>query len=106
MTKEKKILLNYLLKQYKQSLHESNNSALQLLNYQLGNNLFKFVQPYGSLWKSKNNVIFIEPIRRNSGFGDYLEKLNFIDKVEEAGNNIYKVVINNQVLADFMNKKK
>ena len=107
MTKEKKILLKKLLKQYKQSLNQNNYPiAFQYLTHMLGKGFITFVEQYGNLWKSKNNIVFVTPIRKNSGFIEYMKKLNFITDAQEAGNNIYKIIINKNKLNDFIKKSK
>jgi len=64
----------------------------QALKHQIGDT-FKVVEPFGKLWKSKGNVLFIQPNRAKVGYASWLEKKNFIENVQEAGNNIYQVKV-------------
>lgn len=68
------------------------NHARETLQRQLGDE-YRVVEPVGDLWVSKGNVIFIERKRANPGFINLLRNKNFIESVEEAGNNVARVTI-------------
>ncbi len=77
-----------------------------MIEYYIGKKEIKFVQQYGSLWKSHSNIVYIQPIRKNPSYDQYLKSLNFIDSVQQAGNNIYQVKVNKQILKKFLKKDK
>jgi len=67
-----------------------------ILKKQIGD-IFNVVEPVGSLWKSKDNVLFIKPNRERAGLIDWLRGKNFIDDVQEAGNNVFKVTVKKEL---------
>ena len=85
-----------VLADYPELQEHSAISAEELLKNQIGD-IFKKVEPTGSLWKSKNNIIFIKLLKNRPGFTNWLREKNFIKKVDEAGNNIYRVEIKSQL---------
>lgn len=64
----------------------------QFLKRQIGET-FNVVEPSGRLWKSRGNTLFIQPTRENPGFAAWLRQRNFVASADEAGNNIYRVVL-------------
>jgi len=65
---------------------------IRLLKYYIGD-VFTEVEPVGNLWKPKKNTVFIRPKRDRTGFISWLQEMNFIETVDEAGNGIYRVKI-------------
>uniref|UniRef100_A0A6H1ZAW2 Putative structural protein n=1 Tax=viral metagenome TaxID=1070528 RepID=A0A6H1ZAW2_9ZZZZ len=72
------------------------DGAERILKDQIGDT-FKIVEPVEDLWKGKGRTIFIKPERSNPGYSSWLKQQNFIDNVQEAGNNIYQVTLKKDV---------
>ena len=51
----------------------------------LGTEAFELVEPYGSLWVPRGRTIYVRHLRGNIGALRYLEGLNFIEHVGDAG---------------------
>jgi hypothetical protein len=108
----KDITINRLIeeaKEYKSADEFIKEQPYSILKRQIGDK-FKKVEPFGNLWKSKGYNIFIEPIRQNTGFLEYLRKSNFVESAQDAGGGdgylLVKVKpeLDNKELKDIWNK--
>jgi hypothetical protein len=67
-------------------------SPEELLKRQMGD-IFTIAKPVGDLWKPKGNTIFIRQNKERAGFIASMREKSFVEQIQEAGNNVYKVTV-------------
>lgn len=75
------------------------------LKKQIGD-IFSLQEPSGSLWKSSGNTLYIRMNKDNPGYAAWLRGRNFVESAQEAGNNVYKIVLKKGALSPLSGDKK